>query len=113
VNPNRFNSSPFVSTLSLGVVAFALLCVGTAQADPLEAAARPAPAAAHKHANAEHPAVQVARLAAERGIDANTFLVQPPASVSWTLGPADEPALRVASLKAAPAHRVAASQKPE
>lgn len=39
------------------------------------------------HANQEHPAVQ-ARLAAPAGIDANTFLVQPPATVSWTVTPA-------------------------
>jgi hypothetical protein len=38
------------------------------------------------HANHEHPAVQ-ARLAVPAGIDANTFLVQPPASVSWTVAP--------------------------
>lgn len=38
------------------------------------------------HANHEHPAVQ-ARLAASAGIDTNAFLVQPPASVSWTVAP--------------------------
>lgn len=36
----------------------------------------------------QHPAVLVARQAAQPRIDANAFLVQPPASVRWTL-PAD------------------------
>jgi hypothetical protein len=35
------------------------------------------------HANAEHPAVQVARQ--RQTVDPNTFLVQPPASVTWTV----------------------------
>lgn len=61
-------------------------------------AAHPTPV----HANAEHPAVLVARRSAAPQIDVNTFLVQPPASTTWTLGPvqADAP-LRLA-LKAAP-----------
>lgn len=43
------------------------------------------------HANHEHPAVLQARRAARSGaIDPNTFLVQPPASVQWTLGPAPD-----------------------
>lgn len=38
------------------------------------------------HANAEHPAIQArARLAT---LDANTFIVQPPTSVTWTVAPA-------------------------
>ena len=37
------------------------------------------------HANHEHPAVTQARLAGTTGVDANTFLVQPPAHVQWTL----------------------------
>ncbi|MDP4302357.1 hypothetical protein [Leptothrix discophora] len=43
-----------------------------------------------QHANAEHPAIQArARLAAGGStVDANTFLVQPPASVVWTPAPA-------------------------
>jgi len=38
-----------------------------------------------RHAGGEHPAVIVARRAAERpdAIDPNTFLVQPPAAVAW------------------------------
>jgi hypothetical protein len=40
-----------------------------------------------KHANHEHPAVQV-RAAASTGIDANAFLVQPPASTTWTVAAA-------------------------
>jgi hypothetical protein len=44
------------------------------------------------HANQEHPAVVQARLAATPHVDPNTLLVQPPASVQWTLGPvADAP----------------------
>jgi hypothetical protein len=37
------------------------------------------------HANHEHPAVVVARQAAEgrMPVDPNTFIVQPPASVTW------------------------------
>lgn len=37
------------------------------------------------HANFEHPALAVRELPV---IDVNTFLVQPPAAVHWTLGPA-------------------------
>jgi hypothetical protein len=38
------------------------------------------------HANADHPAVQVwAAPAHGQALDANTFLVQPPASVQWAL----------------------------
>ncbi len=41
------------------------------------------------HANAEHPAIQARALAAAgTTIDANTFIVQPPASVVWTAAPA-------------------------
>lgn len=105
LNSNRFNSTPLLATLALGAVAIALLGVGAVQADPV-AAAEPTPSAKpspkRTHANADHPAVQVARLAAACGVDSNTFLVQPPASVAWTLGPAaDEPALRMATVKAA------------
>lgn len=43
------------------------------------------------HANHEHPAVIAAREAAAHShIDANAYLVQPPASTSWTQGPAEE-----------------------
>jgi len=42
-----------------------------------------------QHANAEHPAIQArAMAAAGTAIDANTFIVQPPASVVWTAAPA-------------------------
>jgi hypothetical protein len=42
------------------------------------------------HANHEHPAVIVARLSAQgRGIDANTFIVQPPATTAWLSTPAE------------------------
>lgn len=40
------------------------------------------------HANSEHPAVTLAAAARPGAVDGNTFLVQPPASVQWTLGPA-------------------------
>lgn len=35
----------------------------------------------------DHPAVAVARLNQVAHVDTNTFLVQPPASVSWTVQP--------------------------
>lgn len=35
----------------------------------------------------DHPAVAVARLSQAAPVDANTFLVQPPASVTWTVQP--------------------------
>jgi hypothetical protein len=38
-----------------------------------------------RHANAEHPAVLVAHQA--KTLDPNTFLVQPPAAVTWTVQP--------------------------
>ena len=40
------------------------------------------------HANGAHPAVIVAARAP--ALDPNLFIVQPPASVQWTLGPAPE-----------------------
>lgn len=48
-------------------------------------------------ANADHPAVQQAALATR--VDANTFLVQPPAPVKWTLGPASDAPRNVAALR--------------
>jgi hypothetical protein len=36
------------------------------------------------HAGHEHPALTARREAAAAGIDTNTFLVQPPASTTWT-----------------------------
>ena len=36
-----------------------------------------------RHANAEHPAVLVARQA--KGVNTNTYLVQPLATVTWTV----------------------------
>jgi hypothetical protein len=38
-----------------------------------------------RHTNGEHPALLVARQV--KTIDPNTFLVQPPASVTWTVQP--------------------------
>jgi hypothetical protein len=42
-------------------------------------------APAHVHANGEHPAVIIARRAAQGqvALDPNTYIVQPPASVTW------------------------------
>jgi len=37
-----------------------------------------------RHANAEHPAIAMRRQAARGLIDANTFIVQPPAHAEWT-----------------------------
>ena len=47
------------------------------------------------HANAPHPAVLTwaAAQAAGRPVDGNAFLVQPPASVRWTLAPAADSAV--------------------
>ena len=58
------------------------------------------------HANGEHPAVRVARMARRvegRGIDANTFIVQPPASVRWTLAPEADPSVQLAAVASAAA----------
>jgi hypothetical protein len=49
------------------------------------------------HANFEHPAVIVARRAV--GIDANTFIVQPPVAVSWTVQPERADDTRLAALR--------------
>ncbi|MEY8876921.1 MAG: hypothetical protein AB9M60_10465 [Leptothrix sp. (in: b-proteobacteria)] len=52
------------------------------------------------HANHEHPAVTQARLAQVGAVDANTFLVQPPASVRWTMASgADLPSVQVAQVQ--------------
>lgn len=45
------------------------------------------------HANRDHPAIVVHRGWAERKVDPNTFLVQPPAHVVWTVVPDSPPAL--------------------
>lgn len=46
------------------------------------------------HANHEHPAVVAASQA--RGLDANHFLVQPPATTRWTEVPAVDTAAQIA-----------------
>ena len=43
------------------------------------------------HANFHHPAVGIAARAAP--LDPNTYVVQPPASVNWTLAPAADTAV--------------------
>ena len=48
------------------------------------------------HENHEHPAVVQARLAAQKAIDPNTFIVQPPVAVTW-LVKSDAPADLVAT----------------
>lgn len=53
-------------------------------------AANVALAADKAHANFDHPAVVSARLAQQAQVDANRFLVQPPASVTWTVQPRAE-----------------------
>jgi hypothetical protein len=52
------------------------------------------------HANGEHPAVLVARQYRDGAIDANRFIVAPPASTRWTSGPAmDSTAVQAASAR--------------
>lgn len=49
-------------------------------------------------ANGEHPAVLVARQYRDGAVDANRFIVAPPASTRWTSGPAvDATAVRTAA----------------
>ena len=43
------------------------------------------PKAVAGHANYEHPAVTVSREAPGRHLDTNAYLVQPPATVEWTV----------------------------
>jgi len=57
------------------------------------------------HAGGEHPAVLVAR-AGQKGIDANTYTVQPPASVTWLAsGEVARPVLAAAAPSNAAAQR--------
>ncbi len=95
------------------VLASALMALAfTAHAEPLSTDAkgqtRAIARAPRAHANGEHPAVLVARAASRRGIDSNTFIVQPPASVKWTMGPAADDTMNVAygQPAAAPAVRI-------
>ena len=103
----RFGRFPSLFTLAFVSVVAAALC---SFAEPASAASTEpeaalpgtacAVAAMPVHANGEHPAVRVARMARRvegRGIDANTFIVQPPASVRWTLGPQADTTLRLAT----------------
>ena len=50
----------------------------------------------HGHANHEHPAVAASREAQSAQVDPNLFIVQPPASVQWTLAPDVLPVAQVA-----------------
>ncbi|MDZ5460404.1 hypothetical protein [Azohydromonas lata] len=69
------------------VLAFTLLVVAAvAQAEGTTQAASTQATAVR--ANGEHPAVLVARQYREGAIDANRFIVAPPASTRWTSGPA-------------------------
>ena len=52
------------------------------------------------HANHEHPAVALARQVLEGDVgpvDANSFIVQPPASTSWTATPAAQATVALVS----------------
>jgi len=54
------------------------------------------------HANHEHPAVtRWAGQAAQPSLDTNTYLVQPPAAVRWTLGPATDTVLAAGTARPA------------
>jgi hypothetical protein len=71
---------------------FLLVVAAVAQAETA------APAAQAQRANGEHPAVLVARQYRDGAIDANRFIVAPPASTRWTSGPAvDATAVRTAA----------------
>lgn len=65
-------------TRNLGIAVLTLLAANVALASD------------KAHANFDHPAVAGARLAQQAQVDANRFLVQPPASVTWTVQPAAE-----------------------
>jgi hypothetical protein len=65
---------------------FLLVVAAVAQAQSVAPAA--AAQATFVRANGEHPAVLVARQYREGAIDANRFIVAPPASTRWTSGPA-------------------------
>jgi len=103
----RLSRFPGPFTLALASVAAAALCslaepASAASAEADAALPRPASAvvAMPVHANGEHPAVRMARMARRvdgRGIDPNTFIVQPPASVRWTLGPEADPSVKLAA----------------
>jgi hypothetical protein len=75
--------TPRFTLIAVGLLASTL----AAQADDVTPPAR--------HANGEHPAVLVARQV--KTIDPNTFLVQPPASVTWTVQPKAKLAASTAS----------------
>lgn len=83
------------------VLALALLVVAAiAQAETVAPAAAPAQTVVSR-ANGEHPAVLAARQARNGGIDANRFIVAPPASTRWTSGPAvDAAAVQTANASA-------------
>jgi len=98
LNTHFFHISPLPIRSAVTV---AMLCAAHAGAEPVTPA--------RGHANGEHPAVLVKRLAVAPGIDSNTFIVQPPASVSWTTGPTLEPSVRLAGAPAA-ADRALASR---
>jgi hypothetical protein len=61
---------------------FLLVVAAVAQAETT------APATQAQRANGEHPAVLVARQYRDGAVDANRFIVAPPASTRWTSGPA-------------------------
>ena len=77
---------------------FLVMAAAVAQAETAApAAAAPAAQAVATRANAEDLGVLAARQARNGGIDANRFIVAPPASTRWTSGPAvDANAVRTA-----------------
>lgn len=94
----------FAATLVIGCLAFAAQADATCTHPAMARAAHCSPSAGIDpntflvqppattrwlarggHANADHPAVAVARLQRSAGVDPNTFLVQPPVAVNWTV----------------------------
>ncbi len=57
------------------------------------------PTTAGGHANHEHPAVTAKLTSEEKAIDANTFVVQPPAHVEWVARRIDTPVAVVIAAK--------------
>lgn len=100
----RFNRFRCPFTLAFASAAVAALCRSLSRPAPRrQSRALRCPTSAATampvHANGEHPAVRVARMARRahgRGIDANAFIVQPPACVRRTFGPEAGPSMQVA-----------------
>ena len=61
--------------------------VNAAEASPVIVGHPASPTWQVRHANFDHPAIAMRREASRHAIDPNTFIVQPPAHVEWTLAP--------------------------